>query len=120
MSFRRQIFVVVALLAAGVQAANWPSWRGPNGSGVCSGDQPAVEMERNGNVRWKAALPDRGNSSPIVWRDRVFVTETIEKENRLVVICLNRADGKVLWQSGTTYSQKDPTHDANPYGSSSP
>ena len=121
MNFRKRTFVVVvSFLAAGIQAANWPSWRGPNGSGVAPEANLPLQWSATENVRWKAALPDRGNSSPIVWRDRVFVTQTIEKEHRLVVMCFNRADGKVLWQSGTTYSQKDPTHDANPYSSSSP
>jgi hypothetical protein len=65
-------------------------------------------------------LPDRGNSSPIVWHNRIFITQAIEKENRLTVMCLNRADGRILWQSGITRPEKDPTHETNPYGSASP
>jgi outer membrane protein assembly factor BamB len=33
---------------------------------------------------------------------------------------LNRADGRILWQSGTIYSEKEPTHESNPYCSASP
>ncbi len=116
----RTVLAMVSLLAVGVHAANWPAWHGPNGSGVTPDTNLPMRWSATENVRWKVPLPDRGNSSPIVWRDRVFVTQAIEKEHRLTVICLNRANGKVLWQSGTTYSEKAPTHETNPYASASP
>lgn len=111
---------IILLLAVGIHAGNWPAWHGPKGSGVTPETTLPVRWSASENVRWKVPLPDRGNSSPIVWLDRVFVTQAIEKENRLTVMCLNRADGKLLWQSGTTYSERDPTHETNPYGSASP
>ena len=111
---------IILLLAVGIQAGNWPAWHGPNGSGVTPETNLPVRWSATENVRWKVPLPDRGNSSPIVWRDRVFITQAIEKENRLTVMCLNRADGRVLWRSGITRSEKDPTHETNPYGSASP
>src|SRR5262245_6197354 len=111
---------MILLVAGGIQAGNWPAWHGPKGSGVTPETRLPARWNASENVRWKVPLPDRGNSSPIVWRDRIFVTQAIEKENRLTVMCLNRADGKLLWQSGTTYSEKDPTHETNPYGSASP
>jgi outer membrane protein assembly factor BamB len=72
---------LVALLAAlHVSAAapsdGWPGWRGPAGSGVASG-KPPVEFGETQNVRWKVALPGKGNSSPIVWGDKVFVTSAV-------------------------------------------
>src|SRR3954447_24478853 len=62
-------------------AQNWPAWRGPRGTGV--GDskdvkEPPLKWTEKQNVRWRVALPDRGNSTPIVWGDRVFVTQAIE------------------------------------------
>jgi outer membrane protein assembly factor BamB len=72
------------------------------------------------NVRWRVALPDRGNSTPVVWGDRVFVTQAIEKENRRTLMCFARSDGRLLWQSGVTYPEHEPTNGENPYCSSSP
>ena len=103
---------MILLLAVGARAADWPAWHGPSGSGVTPETNLPVRWSATENVRWKVPLPDRGNSSPIVWRNRVFITQAIEKENRLAVICLNRADGKLLWQSKITSSEKDPTHDS--------
>jgi outer membrane protein assembly factor BamB len=111
---------IILALVVGVHAGNWPAWHGRSGSGVTTETNLPVRWSATENIRWKVPLPDRGNSSPIVWRDRVFITQAVEKENRLTVMCLNRADGKVLWQSGPTYSEKDPTHESNPYCSASP
>ena len=72
------------------------------------------------NVRWRTPLPDRGNSTPVVWGDRVFVTQAIEKEHRRTLMCFARSDGRRLWQSGVVYAGHEPTNAQNPYCSSSP
>lgn len=72
------------------------------------------------NIRWKAPLPDRGNSSPIVAKDRVFVAQAIEKEGRRTLMCFDRARGQLLWQSAVTYKEPEETHGDNPYCSASP
>src|SRR5262245_58977559 len=81
-------------------ADNWPAWRGPGGNGLCREAPLPVRWSTNDNVRWHVVLPDRGNSTPIVWADRVFVTQAIPKENRRTLMCFNRRDGKLLWQRG--------------------
>lgn len=55
-----------------------------------------------------------------MWGSRVFLTQAIEKENRRALICFNRSDGKLLWQSGITYTEDEPTHRSNPYCAASP
>jgi len=54
----------------------WPGWRGPAGNGLSAGSPP-VEWSEEKNVRWKVEIPGKGNSSPVVWGDRVFVTTAI-------------------------------------------
>ncbi|MBI2927954.1 MAG: PQQ-binding-like beta-propeller repeat protein [Verrucomicrobia bacterium] len=103
-----------------VLSANWPAWRGPHGSGVCTEKNLPLTWSATNNIRWRVPLPDRGNSTPIVWGRRVFVTQAIDKDNRRVVLCFARADGKLLWQSGVNATDKEPTYEANPYCSSSP
>lgn len=74
----------------------------------------------NENVRWRVPLPDRGNSTPIVWGDRVFVTQAIEKTGRRTVMCFDRRDGRLLWHAGPTWTEKERTHEDNPPCSPSP
>jgi outer membrane protein assembly factor BamB len=101
-------------------AENWPAWRGPRGDGSSTDKNPPLRWSRTVNVRWKVRLPDAGNSSPVVWGDRVFLTQALDKGSRRAVLCFDRADGKLLWQRETPYKDREPTHATNPYGSATP
>ena len=72
------------------------------------------------NVRWRVPLPERGNSTPVIWGDRVFVTQAVDAEHRRALMCFEKGSGKLLWKSGVTYADKELTHETNPYCSASP
>ena len=108
--------VLLATLPA--SAANWPAWRGPNGDGISTEQNLPVKWSKTEHVRWRVPLPEAGNSTPIVWGDRIFVTQPVG--SRRTLRCLNRADGKLLWEVGVTTKEKEPTHGTNPYCSASP
>jgi outer membrane protein assembly factor BamB len=99
---------------------NWPSWRGPFGTGVCAEAGLPLKWDQKEGVVWRVPLADRGNSTPIVWGDSVFVTQAVQKDNRRTLMCFDRADGRLRWQSGVTYAQEEPTNAQNPYCSASP
>src|SRR2546425_1673970 len=112
--------VLTGSTALSTAASNWPAWRGPDGTGVSSDRNLAIKWSDKENVRWRVELPDRGNSSPIVWGNRVFVAQAVQKENRRTLMCFDRADGKLLWQSGATYAENEPTQENNPYCAGTP
>jgi outer membrane protein assembly factor BamB len=66
------------------------------------------------------ALPDRGNSTPIIWGDKVFVSQAIDKEHLRTLMCLDRRNGDLLWQKSVKYAEAEETHETNPYCSASP
>jgi outer membrane protein assembly factor BamB len=101
-------------------AEDWPAWRGPRGDGSSTDTAPPLRWSRTSNVRWKVRLPDAGNSSPVVWGGRVFLTQALDKGPRRAVLCFDRADGKLLWQRETPYEDREPTHATNPYCSATP
>jgi outer membrane protein assembly factor BamB len=96
------------LILATVSASDWPQFRGPTGQGVSDSKLP-TEWNDTKNLKWKTALPGPGSSSPIVWKDRIFVTcytgyamkkqGDIGKIDELKrhLLCINRDDGKILW-----------------------
>ncbi len=117
-------WAAAALLLTGVArdgfTANWPAWRGPEGNGICREKNLPLRWSTNHNVRWRVALPDRGNSTPVVWGDSVYITQSLEREHRRTVMCFDRRDGKLRWQAGPDWTAADPTHEENPHCSSSP
>lgn len=60
--------------------ARWASWRGPDGSGAAPNCDPPTQWSEDENIKWKTALPGLGNSTPIVWQDRIFLTSAIQTD----------------------------------------
>jgi outer membrane protein assembly factor BamB len=102
-------------------ADNWPRWRGPRGDGETSEKALPLKWGPKQNVRWKIPLPEDGNSSPIVWGNRIFLTQQLDKKGHSrALMCFDRADGKLLWKKETPYEGNEPTHNTNPYCSATP
>jgi hypothetical protein len=88
------------------------AWRGPSGTGICDEKNLPVQWSATNHVKWRVPLLERGNSTPVVWADRIFVTQPAGKRRTLT--CFSRADGKLLWQSGVSTEEKEPTHGHKP------
>jgi outer membrane protein assembly factor BamB len=81
-----------------VLGTDWRQFRGTDSTGHAAGGAPA-ELGAGKNVAWKAALPGRGLSSPIVVGGRVFVTASEgPKQDRLQVLAFDAGSGKRLWR----------------------
>ncbi len=94
------LFLATAALLTGSPAqAEWHRFRGPNGNGYIAGN-PKVPTEFNAEtLAWKAPLPGRGLSSPVVIGDRVFVSAaTGPHQDKLVVLCFSNRKGSILWR----------------------
>jgi len=115
------MLVAVAMVQA-QSDAHWPQWRGPFFNGMARGDAPTVWSDTK-NIKWKAEIPGRGFSTPVMWGDRIFLTTAIPSgkaaeapapapaegrragggagplvEHKFEVLCLDRKTGKLLWQ----------------------
>jgi outer membrane protein assembly factor BamB len=101
-------------------AGNWPGWRGPSGDGVVKESKVPLKWSSTENIRWKVPLPERGNSSPVVWGNRIFLTQALEAEKQRTLMCLDRETGKTLWHAKVAFEGEDVSHSTNPYCSASP
>lgn len=98
----------------------WPRWRGPSGQGLAGpGDYPDSWSDTQ-NVLWKVEPPGKGNSSPIIWKDRIFLTAAFDGGKRRAVLCLSRADGKLLWQTFAPETKPEAAQGKNGYASGTP
>jgi outer membrane protein assembly factor BamB len=99
----------------------WGAWRGPLATGEAPHADPPTTWSEEENVRWKVALPGTGQSTPIVWGEKIFLTAaipfgpeldpvpetspgahdnaTVRRRHRFVVLAFDRATGKELWRT---------------------
>ena len=155
-SLLQLMFILVSLLTGAAQAAdfeqeklhNWHQWRGPLANGFAPEADPPTTWGSESNVRWKVAVPGQGESTPIVWQNRIFLTTAIETDReeemppaeqaeapggnpfrierpthyyQFVVLCFDRATGKVIWQKVVTEAvPHEGHHKDHGYASASP
>ena len=112
--------LLVALTLATARADNWPAWRGPTGQGFSAEKNLPTKWSATENVRWKIDLPDAGNSTPIVWGDKVFLTQATDKGKKRSLYCLDRKDGSKLWEKTVAFDGKEVIHGTNTYCAASP
>lgn len=99
-------------------AENWPMWRGPRLDGTSA--DAWFPLKLDGNQAWRTELPGEGHASPIVWGDRVFTVACVPEKEERVLLCLDRASGKILWQSVVLKSPLEAIHKLNSRASSTP
>jgi outer membrane protein assembly factor BamB len=102
-----------------VPASPWPSFRGPNGMGIAADTEIPIQWNGSEAILWKTTLPGLGNSSPVVWGDRVFVQSAGEDGKERILICLQASTGKILWTK-TVLGKLARTHKKNSLASSTP
>jgi len=115
-----RVAVLVVAFAPLLAAADWPAWRGPTGQGVA--DEPNVPLKWSAteNIKWKVALAHPGNSTPVVWKDSIFLTQATKGGATRSLLCLARADGSTRWQQDVEYGEKEQNWDQNWYANASP
>jgi outer membrane protein assembly factor BamB len=90
------IFLLTASLTAPPDA--WPAFLGQGASKIDPATIP-LTWSPTENIAWQAKLPGKGQSSPVIWGDRVFVTAiegTMKEKCHLVALSLE--DGRELWR----------------------
>jgi outer membrane protein assembly factor BamB len=98
----------------------WPRWRGPSGQGLVAPGRYVNTWSPTTNVRWKIAVPGSGNSSPIVWGDRIYLTTAQRSGTRLSVLAYQRADGRLVWETVIPQDGVEHVHAKNGYASATP
>lgn len=102
------------------ESGNWPCWRGSN-YGISLEKAPLpTYWDGKTNVKWKTAVPGDGNSSPIIYGHKLFLTSSSEKGKSRSVICLNADTGKMEWETKFAAEKVPVTSPKNGYASSTP
>ncbi len=101
-------------------AENWTRFRGPNGQGISSEVDLPVTWSATDHVVWKTSIPGNGWSSPIVYDQHVFLTTATEEGTSCRVICVNRRDGTIAWNTEVHRQVSGPKRAQNSYATPTP
>jgi outer membrane protein assembly factor BamB len=108
--------VMAAACANAGAETNWPAWGGP--TGTSHSQETAVPLRwTDESVAWKVALKGSGQSSPVIWGDRIFLTTALDKGGQRVVMALDRRDGRLLWEQVAWTGQPEESHIMNGWAS---
>ncbi len=121
---------------------NWHQWRGPDATGVASTGTPPIRWNDQSNIRWKFPIVGEGSSTPIIWKNQVFILSAVETNRRddsfatihpeaktvpskqvfeFVVWSLDRRNGDVLWKKVVAESAPfEGRHPSTTYAAASP
>lgn len=133
---------LIPLTSQALAGANWPHWRGANLDGIATDANPPLTWSETENIKWKTPLPGVGQSTPIIWENRIFLQATvaISEENakaksafripgapvsqpvtvphKFLVLCLDRNTGAMVWT--TEVCETKPHEGHHPSGSLAP
>jgi outer membrane protein assembly factor BamB len=113
------IYLLLFFTSAIAHAQNWPSFRGPNASGIADGTKPPTTWNAGklDNILWKTPIPGLSHSSPILWGNQIFVITAISSDAKAGfnprergidlanddvkhtwrIYCLDKLSGRIVW-----------------------
>jgi outer membrane protein assembly factor BamB len=105
--------------AGGAMAGDWPQFRGPEACGVDASAPTPVHWDvgKGENIRWHTAIPGLAHSSPIVWKNIIYVSTAVGSGDQDVkvglygdiepandqdshqwrLLALDKSTGKIVW-----------------------
>ena len=111
-------------LAFPISAEDWTQFRGPDGQGHSATRALPTEWSTTKNVVWRQTIPGTGWSSPILLKDKIFLTTAVKPEGggdlSLRTLCLDSHSGKVLWDTPVFSTSAVGMHSKNSHASATP
>lgn len=119
--FRSMLLLFASLLpSVTTLGGDWPGFRGPHGNGISSESGFPTHWSPDENIKWRIPLPEKGNGSPIVVGEKIFLLYAEDDGKKRSTLCFDRKDGSELWKQTVEYSKVEETHKTNPYCPSTP
>ncbi len=124
-AFCRVVVVAVFLVVAGggpaVAGENWTQFRGSTWDGHSDSTGLAVKWSEKENIKWKTAIPGTGWSSPVIYRNQIWLTTALQNGASLRAICVDKDSGKVVHDIEVFHvPNPEKKHTFNSYASPTP
>jgi outer membrane protein assembly factor BamB len=117
--------LVVGLLLSAAQNSfaqtNWPEFRGPTADGHATQSILPTRISETENVAWKTPIHGKGWSSPVIWKNQVWLTTATVDGKRMSAVCADLETGKLI-HDVILYENDEPDfcHPTNSYASPTP
>lgn len=112
---------LLALFAPLAPEENWAEFRGSNGAGHSTATNLPTRWSETQNVRWKTAIPGKGWSSPVIWKDQIWLTTATDDGKQMFLVALSKKTGKILTNQLVFENPRpESVHEINSYASPTP
>jgi outer membrane protein assembly factor BamB len=116
-------FVCQFLLATEAKSIddNWPQFLGPNGDSHAPAAQLPTDWSDSKNIKWKTDIHGQGWSSPVIWKNQIWLSTANENGKAFYAICLDKNSGKMIHDI-KLFTEEEPRfkHAFNSYASPTP
>jgi outer membrane protein assembly factor BamB len=120
----RTLSTIILLLSINIstvtKAQDWPCWRGPNGDGTSMETNIPTRWDSVTNVIWKIRVPGNGYSSPVIWKDKIFLSTALTETHEKILLCYDTKRGDLVWQKTVLNTPFEQKHDNNSFASGTP
>jgi outer membrane protein assembly factor BamB len=134
----------VSASGSGSGKGSWPSFRGPQASGVAEGQNlpDRWDGKTGENILWRTPIPGLAHSSPVVWGNKIFVTTAVSTDpkatfrpglygdgdaskdrsrQRWIIYAVDKNNGKIVWERVAYQGEPiDKRHIKSTYANSTP
>jgi outer membrane protein assembly factor BamB len=102
------------------QNENWTHFRGTELFGIAETDNIPVIWD-DSVIKWKTAIHDKGHSSPVVYKDQIWVTTATPDGNELYALCFDFRTGEKIYDIKVfTPEEVERKHSLNTYATPTP
>lgn len=105
-------FLLTVCALGSAVADNWYQFRGPTGRGHIEDANIPTSWDES-KIAWKVDLGGDGQSSPVTWGDKLFLTGASEDGSERYVMCLSAKDGSTLWKETVESKHPEEFHKMN-------
>lgn len=112
------LVLAILPLTSSTASEYWPEFRGPQGNGHAVGSILPTEFGEELNISWKTPIHGKGWSSPVAWKNQIWLTTAAENGKEMYAVCIDFASGKVI-HNLCVFKNEEPRfcHPTNSYAS---
>ena len=108
------LLIYLTLILSSYSEENWSQFRGPHGMGHSLAEDAPLKWSAK-TVAWKVPLKGKGQSSPVSWGNKIFLTGGSDNGRERYLYCLDSRNGKLLWSRTIACSSPEKPHRMNSY-----